>query len=759
MKHIIVSAVALMLSIIANAQVKGVVFGSEKDKENKPIYGAKVRLLKNGKGAYTEEDGTFELILPKDLPDTMVVSAIGFISDTVVVTKADRFAGFKITLYSDQLLPEVIIAGKRSSHSVLRLKTLHVEHISSDELKKAACCNLSESFETNASVDVNITDAVSGAKKIQMMGLDGVYTQIQFENKPALRGLESSFGLSSIPGRWIESMQITKGTGNVVNGYESMAGLVNIELKKSDEMEKGHFNLYLNRLGKVELNFNSGFALGEKWSTGWFVHGDIIPIKIDENKDGFRDIPNGTSFSLMNRYQYRGKKMEMQLGWHAYVDERIGGQTSFNETNFSDSYGVLIDSKHIDAYAKTGFFMKRPLHSLGFVYDFKYQTVDANFGTRVFAGTETRGYFNGIYDGIIGSSTNKFKLGTSFVYSDMKQQMDSLNDDRLELVPGVFGEYTYSGSRTSAVVGVRADYHNIYGFQYAPRLHVKYALTEHQDFRGTIGKGWRVPNYMIDNISLLATGRNWIQPDSVAPEVSWNVGGSFVQRFRLWKNPGSITVDYYYTQFEHQMIVDRDVDINSIVFKSLEGKSYSNSLQAELAYSPGKQIDIRFAYKWLDVKANFAGKLQSRVMVPKHRGFMNVGYTTRNKRWMADATLSVFGPARLPVAALPGGGITPDTESEVYSMLGMQLTYVYHNWEFYIGGENLTNSVQRNPIIDAENPFSSTFDATRTWAPIIGMNVYCGIRLSLKRSKKREFNESEGEHEGHDHDILDDDHD
>ncbi|MFT5780230.1 MAG: outer membrane receptor for ferrienterochelin and colicins [Crocinitomicaceae bacterium] len=736
-KNILITMLCSMVLFGANAQVNGVVFGEENDNKKEPIYGAKVKLLSNNTGAITEDDGTFRLILSGTFPDTLVITAMGFLSDTIVVTRRDRFAAFEITLYSDQLLPEVVIRAKLKGHSILRMKTLLVENISSAELRKAACCNLSESFETNASVDVNITDAVSGAKKIQMMGLDGVYTQIQLENIPYLRGLESSFGLNSMPGTWIESMQITKGTGNVVNGYESMAGLVNIELKKPQSMEKVYLNAYTNRFGRAEVNFNTGFSMGEKWSSGWFVHAALIPIAFDENNDGFRDFTNGTNFAVFNRYNYEGKNMEAQFGWNAYWDNKIGGQMDFDGDN-TNFYGVTLDSRHIDAFGKTGFFMKKRFHSLGIVYNAKYQTLDADFGTRKFEGTEKRGYVNAIYDGIIGNTTHKFKLGSSFVYSDITQKMDSLASDRLELVPGIFGEYSYSGSRLAAVTGVRTDFHNLYGVQVAPRIHLKFALTEYTDLRATGGKGWRVPNYMIDNVSLLASSRGWVAPDTIAPEISWNVGGSYIQRFKLFKKAHSLTVDFYHTEFENQLLVDRDADINSVVFSSLNGKSYSNSLQAELAISAGKQLNFRFAYKWLDVKATYGGELQQAVMVPTHRGFFNASYTSKSKRWLYDFTCSVFGEARLPVAQLPGGLTTSDTKSEVYPIFNAQITHVFHAWEFYLGGENLGNYKQRNAIIDAENPFGTTFDATRIWAPVVGVNVYAGIRYSLKQSEKKE---------------------
>lgn len=736
-KYFLASLLWLCFIDPAQAQIKGVVYGSNNTKKE-ALYGAKIKLLVADRGVITSEEGTFELILPKELPDTLVISAMGYYSDTLVVDKKDRFIALNITLYSDQLLPEVVVSHKKATHSISRLKTLHVEEIGAGELRKAACCNLSESFETNASVDVNITDAVSGAKKIQMMGLDGVYTQIQMENIPYLRGLESSFGLNSMSGTWIESIQITKGTGNVVNGYESMAGLVNLEVKKPNEMEALYLNAYVSAMGRTEFNFNTGFSLGKKWQSGWLGHASTHPVEMDFNNDGFRDMPNGYNGALMNRYQYHGKKMEAQFGFNTYIDVKEGGQVNSLRNNPAGFYDVSLDSRHADVYAKTGFFLKRPEHSIGLVYNLKYQTTNARFGLRNFSGEERRIYFNAIYDGIIRTTDHRFKAGLSGVYIFMQQHLDSLKDDREEMVPGVFFEYSYTGSRWSAVLGVREDYHNLFGFQFSPRVHLKYILTEWTDVRATAGKGWRVPNYMIDNISLLANSRQWIAPASTMPEISWNFGGSVVQRFKLFGQEGSIALDYYHTRFENQLIVDSDNNPGKIVFSNIQGKSYSNSFQSELSISPTKSIELRFAYKYLDVRAPYGDAVQQKMMIPKHRGFFNIGYKTRNKRWEFDLTCSVYGQSRLPVNSLTDSTLTTDNFSLVYPIVNAQITHVYKRWDFYLGGENLTNYRQHNPIIDAENPFGSHFDATRIWAPVFGVNVYAGVRFSIKQKEKGE---------------------
>ena len=726
---------------IVNAQIKGLIQGAD-GSQKKPIYGAKIKLLQAKTGTVSREDGTFELVLPKELPDTLVISAFGYNQDTLIVSKKDRFTALNILLYSDKLLPEILIEFRKNGHSISRLKTLHVEELTAIELRKAACCNLSESFETNASVDVNITDAVSGAKKIQMMGLDGVYTQIQMENIPYLRGLESAFGLSSLSGTWIESIQITKGTGNVVNGYESMAGLVNLELKKPDEMEKIYLNVYQNIFGRSEFNFNKGIILNPKWSTGFLGHVSSTYGNIDRNKDAFRDLPTGDNTAFMNRWAYKGKKMEAQFGINFYRDRKVGGQTSFfrNEENQVDTinYGVLINSKHIDVYGKTGFFGKRPMQSLGIVYNIKHQEIDGFFGLKTFSGLEKRGYINVIYDDIIGTSDHTIKIGTSFVAIDISQKADTLSQKRMELVPGIFAEYTYTGRRLTGVFGSRYDYHSIFGGQFSPRVHLKYLLSEMTDLRFTAGKGWRVPNFIIDNVSLLASSKKWIAPSETKPEISWNIGGSLVHEMKIFERKATISLDFYHTRFENQLIIDRDETVNTVVFSNLKNSSFSNSFQTEFSFSPIKNLDIRLAYKLLDVQARYGNEMRQQVMIPRHRGFVNLAYRSRNKRWEYDFTCSIFSPSRLPIQRDMTNDtlLISDMKSRMYPMMNAQITHIYKKFDFYIGGENLTNFRQRDPIIDASNPFGSKFDATNICGPLTGVNIYVGIRYAIAKTKK-----------------------
>lgn len=739
MKFLKIVSIVVLLSSYGFSQIDGVVYGLVDDKKVE-LFGAEL-FFKNGRqGKTTCSEGMFLFEFLPRLPDTLIVRAMGYYNDTIPVSKDEKQLYLEIVLYPDNLLEEFVFTQKRENSSIMRLDPRNVENLSSGELRKAACCNLSESFETNATVDVNMTDGVSGAKQIAMMGLSGVYTQIQMENIPIIQNLNMAHGMNSIPGTWIESIQITKGTGSVVNGYESMVGLINLEYRKPDELERLFVNVYGNIRGRYELNLHGGKKLTDRWSSAWFVHGASVRGENDRNNDGFRDIMMGEDIVFLNRWKYSSDRFIAQFAVKGNLAEKYGGQNGFKRGDNSDLYGVYNENRNIEVSGKTGFILKKPATSIGVIYYAKYYDMIAQYGRRELSASQKRGYVNALYDGIIGSTLHKIKGGLSFVYDDLVQKVKNdlptgyseLDLIRTEIVPGAFTEYTYSGLRATLVAGARQDYHNMFGWQFTPRLNYKHVLTEKIDVRATAGRGFRIANYAIDNIGLMATNRPWVVGADIQPEVSWNFGGSVLYQFKMFGDKALFTADYFHTFFENQLIADRDEDPTQIVFMNLDGQSFSNVVQVELRFSPMKNFEVKSAYKYLDVRATMGGELMQKMMVPTHRGFVNLGYTTRNSRWEYDFTASVFGSQRLATVELSDGVLSGNNRSEIFPMLSAQITHVYKQFDFYLGGENLLDYRLDNPIIDVQNPFSERFDATRVWAPILGINIYAGIRFAIK---------------------------
>lgn len=730
MKYLIlISSFFLIHSL--HAQIQGKILRLA---DKKPIKQASVLLTSTKTRVFVDETGRFEIALTKkQFPDTLIFTAKNYLSDTLIVTKEDRFIGLEVLLIHESDIDEVIITYKRDSKTISRLKPILVETLGEGELKKAACCNLSESFETNATVDVNMTDAVSGAKKIQLLGLDGVYTQLQMENIPFLTGVEGSFGMNTVPGTWVESIQITKGTGSVVNGYESMAGLINVEFRKPSTMPKFALNTYLNNIGRAELNIHGAQQVNKRWKTGSFAHVSTLQQEVDNNDDSFRDLPTSKTASFLNRWEYDGKRFETRFGVNAYYDQREGGQLRSVPT----PYLANSQNQHIDIFAKTGFlFPDKPYRSLGIVYQLKYHDLSGQFGHRHFSGIEKRAYVNAIYDGIFGNTTHKYKTGISFVAQDLMQAIDTLAMNRVVNTPGFFFEYTYTGTRLIAVLGARADFQEKYGNQFSPRVHIKYLVDEQTDLRVTSGRAFRLANPIVDNTSLLATNKQWVLPQETQQEVVWNSGISLVRTMRWWKRAASLSLDFYHARFQNQLVIDREQSMDTFYFAFQQNSAFSNAFQAELSFQPVQPLTVRLAYKWLEVKANYNGKLQQQIMIPPHRILVNAAYATRNKKWEFDATLSVFSRVRLHDVQLPSGELLHHQYGSIFPMVLGQITRHFKRFDAYIGGENLTNYTQDRAIISANDPTNLQFDATRVYAPILGRIIYVGLRYELTQKKQ-----------------------
>jgi len=733
-KYILFFLFSVVLLTPSFAQLHGFVRGVNLS-DTLALNGAKIKLLQAKKATFSDSEGKFELYLGKRFPDTLVILSAGYRPDTILLSEKDRFGAISIVLFSDQLQPEVLVE-RKAGNGTMKISIAQVERISHGELQRAACCNLSESFETNASVDVNLTDAVSGARKIQLLGLDGVYTQFQLENVPFLRGLETAFGMQSFSGIWLDGIQISKGTGSVVNGHESMAGLINLSVKNPFESDRFLVNVYGNRFGRGELNAILSNKINERWATTLLLNGAINQTVIDENRDGFLDLPQFKNVSALNKWQFNGERMEAQFSVYGYYDDRFAGQSPFSPALFP--FHMALTNQHLEATAKTGFFGSHPGESIGIINHVKVHRTGGYFGgnaiggQRISSGEEKRYYVSINYDRSSADGKHTLKSGVSATLLDITQQAGISILQRKELTTGPFAEYSLLLNRLSVQSGFRLDYHSLFGWFFVPRIHAKYALTPKTDLRLTGGKGWRVPNFLIENNSLMASNRFWVLPvEGVLPEISWNVGGSIASEFQLFKRKATLTLDGYYTWFERQLNIDRDVSQAAIVFSYIENQSTALACQAELDWVLSKQFSLRGAYKYLSVQSIYDGTMQQQTMIPTHRLLFTTSWTSKNKRLQADLTANIVGPMRMPHNHSAAGMAF----SPWYPYLFGQVSYQWKQIKAYIGIENILNRKQANPIISAQDPQDPSFDATMVWGPITGINVYGGITYSLKQKK------------------------
>jgi len=719
--------------------VRGVVLEEDVRGNFRPLSRASIAWLGTGSGTLTDSTGVFKINVTPET-DRLVISYAGYRPDTIAVQPA---TDLKIILASNQQLGEVTLNSKLRSTYISSLSTIRTQVMTEKELFKAACCNLSESFETNPSVDVSYNDAVTGSKQIQLLGLSGNYTQLTVENLPGPRGLATALGLNSIPGPWVESIQLNKGVGSVVNGFESIAGQINIELKKPEKAEQLYANVYLNNMGKSDINLNLTRKFGKKWSTALLLHDDFLYNKVDFNKDGFRDLPTGNLFSILNRWKFEnGKGFMAQFGVKVMTDEKTGGETAFNPSKdklTTNHYGLGISTRRYEAFSKTGYvFPGKKYKSIGLQLMAFSHEQDSYFGTQPYLASQKSFYANLIYQSIIGNTNHKFRAGLSWTADRYDEKIRNMAYKRTERVPGGFFEYTYTpDTKLGIVAGIRTDHNNLYGWFLTPRLHVRYEPVKGTSIRISAGRGQRTANIFAENNSVLVSARTIVMPPlstnayGLNPEVAWNKGISVDQQFRLFNRSASLSMDFFRNDFRNQVVVDLE-KAREVSFYNLSGHSYSNSLQVELHTIPVRNLEWRLAYRYFDVHSTYGGVALQKPFTSRHRAFTNLAYEI--KGWKLDYTLNLNGPKRLPSTRDNPGIYQRDNYSPSFWIMNAQVSKTVgkkHPVDLYLGGENLGNYFQREVIISPEQPFGAYFDASLVWGPVSGRMIYAGLRYKI----------------------------
>lgn len=705
--------------------------------KKQPLFGANVYWLETIRGITTDEDGNFSLErTPQE--KTLVISYVGFGADTISITNEKLI---EVVLSNDVNLKEFRVVEKLSSTEISKLNAIKIEKMNEKELQKAACCNLSESFETNPSVDVTYSDAITGTKQIQMLGLAGPNIQITNGNLPDLRGLTAIQGLTFVPGSWIKNIYLNKGTGSVINGYESVAGQINIELKELDDSL--YVNLYGNQGGRAEANVSVSKQLNEHVGTYLHTHVSNRFIKNDVNQDGFLDNPLTKSAFVHSGWNYFSDNgLEMRFGIEGNIQNKIGGQTEFNPNQVIDTnnpWGLLSDLRRVKGWLKIGrVYEESPGKSMGLQLSASYYDEETQIGLNDYFGKQNSYYANYIYQNIIGTTDYTYSIGASFVGDEYLEKVNGIIYERGEYVPGVFGELTVSSIQNLKVVlGLRGDYHNLYGAFVTPRIHAKYDFDENTNLRFSIGRGQRTANIFSENMNVFAGSRTIIvqndssltdYPYGLKPEIAWNMGANLTRSFKLFEKEGTVTFDYYRTHFENQIVVDWE-NPRAVSFYNLQGKSYSNSFQAQLDYELFNRFDVRLAYRYYDVKTTYKGEdLLQKPLLASNRAFVNLAYAFKEDKWLIDFTTNWIGEKRIPSTEVNPVGLRNETSSPAFFLLSGQVTKNWNRLAVYAGVENLLNFRQVNPIIDAQNPFGDYFDTALVWGPIFGRNIYAGLR-------------------------------
>ncbi len=719
----------------------GKVYEKNQNNTSIPIQSANIYWLNTNIGTITDSEGQFKIPYQKK-HTKLVISYIGYKTDTLTINTPKYL---RHELFSNNDLDAVSISTQKKSTQKSYLSATNILNISSDELLKAACCNLSESFETNPSIDVNFTDAVSGTRQIKLLGLTSPYILIATENIPSIRGASQAYGLSFIPGTWVESIQLTKGAGSVINGFESFSGQINVELQKPRANEKLFINAYASGAGRYELNTHINHNINPHWDTGFYIHGNLRSQEFDKNNDSFLDVPLAKQINILNRWQYTNAKKGLVsfMNLRYLNDEKQSGQIQFNPNTQTQLWQSDINTERIEFSGKLGYVNPEITYqTMGLQLSYSHHNQNSVFGLRDYNIIQNSIYSNLIYNTIISDTRHKIKTGITFTYDDYNELVETTKYSRTERSIGGFAEYHYDNlDNLNLTLGARIDTNNLLGTFITPRLHLRYTPWGKAAIKASVGRSKRSANIFAENQKYFASSRtlNILNSEGniygLDPEIAWNYGLSFLQGFQLFNRNADVAIDLYRTDFNNQVVVDAENPIE-LNFYNLNGQSYANSLQLELNFKPLKRIDVRVAYKYYDVKTQYQSGIQQAPLTPSQRFFSNIAYETvlkNNKQWKFDITLNWLNQQRLPNTNLSPLQFQKPNLTPTVTTLNAQITKVFSkNFEIYIGGENITNLKQNNPIINPDNAFGSNFDTTFVYGPIFGSMYYTGLRFKIK---------------------------
>ena len=674
-------------------------------------------------------------------------------------------------------LDAAVFVSRQAGNYLSKGKEIRTEVISAAGLCKMACCNLAESFENSASVTVGYSDAVTGARQIRLLGLSGVYTQMLDETRPVMRGLSAPFGLSYVPGQWLESIQIAKGSSSVINGVECMTGQINMEHRKPTDEKPLFINGAVMSDTKMDLNVASSLQMGYNWSTVILGHvsGNIAPHDMDG--DGFLDEPKQLQFNLSNRWLYQSDNgVQVRFGVRALQDSRLGGQmltdadgqhvfydkdtyTLYPQPNQTDPWGSDILNRSINGYLKVGVPLNEDnSQNIALIADYSYQDMDSYFGATKYLAGQHSAYANLLYQNVINDS-HRFTVGLNGTFDrydeDFLRQVRIVKPVEYSGVTdlanvGVFGEYTFhAGEKFSAIAGLRGDWFHGQGFKASPRVTLKYMPVDEIVIRANGGRGLRYSTPMIDNIGVFSTGKEFVGSfnDHIL-EDAWTFGGNITYYIPFGASSNTyLSFDYFRTQFVQQMVVDYEMIMNQIHFYPLDGsRSFTDNYQLDFSIDPVERFNITATFRYTNAMIELAGRgLVEKPMTSRFKGVLNLQYATNLNKWIFDFTASVNGSCRVydfmerlnedgTFTAQPVEGVARmyrNGRTPVYPMLYAQVTRRFKGWDVYVGAENLTNFRQKNPVIGASDPGQPMFDASCIWGPLMGIKAHVGFRFTL----------------------------
>jgi outer membrane receptor for ferrienterochelin and colicins len=733
--------------LISFASLGQTLTGKITSTNGEPIAYANIYIKNSKIGTASDENGFYRLTTISEEIVTIVVSVIGFKTNTAkIILKNNRNFVKDFVLETDDSLNEIVISGTLKPVSKLE-SPVPVEIYSNTFFKKNPTPSIFESLQNVNGIRPQLNCNVCNTGDIHINGLEGPYTFILIDGMPIVSGLSTVYGLTGIPQALIERVEIVKGPASTLYGSEAVGGIINIITKKPGNSPKLTTDSFVSSWGEINTDVGLRYKMSENSEALLGINYFNFQNRIDNNGDNFTDLTLQNRISVFNKINFERKSNKLfTIAGRFVYEDRWGGELDWQK-EFRGGNQIYGESIYTNRWETFGTYELPTSENIQFQFSANGHYQDSFYGETSYDATQFISFGQFIYNKQLGKK-HDFLFGIAYRYTfyddntfATSSQNGVKNTPSNIHLPGIFIQDEIKiNNQNTLLLGTRWDYNSVHGNIFSPRINYKWNSKEQTDIlRVSLGNGFRVANIFTEDHAALTGSREVVFADELNPETSWNVNVNYVKKINTDNTFITLDASAFYTYFDNRILPDYETDTNKIIYDNLNGFSVSKgvSINTDLLFTNG--LSINAGATLMDVSITENNLKTRQLLTESFSGVWSISYKFLTN-FSIDYTGNLYGPMRLPLL----GKKDPRSEfSPWYSIQNIQVSKKFgNNWEVYGGIKNLLNfTPPANSINSANNPFDAgidteknpelAFDPSYVFASNQGIRGFIGLRYTV----------------------------
>lgn len=695
----------------------------------RPIERAIVERAGSGARVLTGVDGRFTLSGSASGTTTIRVRAIGYIPLVHTVAAENAAELLLVLMPGVSVLNTVVTTGTLSERYVSE-SPVKVDVVTPAFLQRNVTNNLMDNISFLPGLSQQVDCGVCFSNNIRINGMEGPYTAVLIDGTPLVSALATVYGLNSIDPSLIEQIEIIKGPSSTLYGSEAMGGVINIVTKDPRLAPRFSVNAFGTSNGETSIAIGAApqiFGVRTLLS----VNGSYNSQFVDRNGDGFSDLPLVRRVSVLNKWVTgTSANRPLEVSGRFYAEDRFGGVRAWTRSDRGSSsvYGESIRTNRAELL---GTYRLNPaLAPVRFDVSANWHQQDSFYGNSAYMATQTVAFGQALWSPQFGA--HALVIGATLRHQFYRDSTAAQQTRDARFIPGVFAQDEVPlGARTTLLGGLRLDHHRLHGVIPSPRLALKWVPDQHTTVRLNAATGFRVVSLFTEDHAALTGARTVRIAERLNPERSATItaGINRVVDVRGIEDALTLDVDAFYTRFTNRIVGDFDSDPQAIVYANLDGIAVTRGVSFASGFATLRQpLFANLGVTLQDVFIREQGVRRDLPFAPAVQGVFTLGYRFSRLGLTVDWTGRVQGPTPLPrYEGLPSRS---SWFTEQHVQMGRRMP---RGPEIYLAVKNLFNYVQRDPIIDPQNPFGDNFATERVYGPLQGRRLLLGIRQIVAR--------------------------